>query len=464
MVMGDMEIQVDLAVLGAGPAGLTAALRAAELGLETALIDPFPLPGGHYLHGRTVPAKLAERTATTLTRATQMAEQGIIFTPAAIDFDRHGKWIKQTLATMGNSMKELCNRRGILRVKGTASFESERQLRITGTDLSHMKFKAAVIATGREPVYPDGFTRSWSKRILCCPGAWFPTSLPKKLLIIGATAEGLELGTYYSSLGSKVSLVENHPTLLPEVDRELVEPLTENLNSIFHAISLHTEITEIKETDDGVEVKILSAEREATESFDQLIVMGSYIPAISGLGLEKAGVQTESSGAVITNAHQQSTMPHIYAVGTVTGHAQSFHRGAQEGRVAAEVFSGISSVFEAQAIPRIILTRPMIGWCGLTEFEAGQRGIAIYIKRCSGLELSIPLCTEAETSMVKLLAERDSGRIIGMGASGPYLEPLLAEGALAIEMGCLMEDIALTVHPHPCPSSIMPEVAAMFQP
>ena len=462
MVMGDMEMTVDVAILGSGPGGYGAAFRAADLGLEVALVDPRHHPGGVCLHEGCIPSKTFLYLAELILESRRAATMGVSFGEPEIDLARMIAWKEEVVATMATGLDYLCHKRNIQLVRGTAHFEGPTTLRVEGSDLSSLRFGHAIIATGSNPIPFFAKASEGSGLIMTSAQALQLATVPRRLLIIGGGYVGLELGTVYAALGSDVYLVEMAKRLLPAVDHDLVAPLARRLKQLFARIDLDSTITQLSQRDDGVEATIVTPAKELRERFDRVLVAMGRQPASTGLGLENTSVEVDDKGFIRVDEQQRTAEPTIFAVGDVVGGMMLAHTATREGRVAAEVIAGHTSSFDVRAIPVVVYTEPQIAWCGLTEQDAARNGTPVAVLKFPWKYSGRANTMGATDGLTKILAEPESGRILGVGIVGRDAEGLIAEGVLAIEMGALAEDMALSLHPHPTLSETVGEAAEIF--
>lgn len=462
MVMGDMEMTVDLAVIGSGPGGYGAAFRAADLGLDVALVDPRPKPGGVCLHEGCIPSKSCLFLAELILDTRRAGIMGVHFAEPEVDLTAINSWKKGVIDNMADGLVSLCGKRGIQLIAGTAHFESATSLRLEGSEISRLKCKHVIIATGSRPIPFPGSAPAAGGRIMSSTEALTLREIPQRLLIIGGGYVGLELGTVYAALGSSIHLVELQDRLLPAVDQDLVQPLHRHLAQLFDRISLTTRITSLSETADGVEVILKAAEGEEKLIFDRVLVAMGRTPVSSDLGLEHTAVKMDKRGFILVDSHQRTSEPTIFAVGDVTGGTMLAHTATREGRIAAEVIAGKTSAFDVRAIPAVVYTDPQIAWCGLTERQAKAGNIPITVLKFPWKYSGRANTMGATDGLTKIIADPADGRILGLGITGRDTEGLIAEGVLAIEMGALAEDLALSLHPHPTLSETEGEAAEIF--
>jgi dihydrolipoyl dehydrogenase len=463
MVMGDMQMSTDLLVIGGGPGGYGAAFRAADLGLDVIMVDPIPRPSGVCLHQGCIPSKTFLHLAELILDARRARQMGIDFAEPQLDLAAMRAWKNKVVDSMADGLVTLAKRRGVLLVEGTARFDSATSVRLHGADFSGVRFKHAIIATGSRPLELPGHPFAPTSRIMDSAAALLLQDIPASLLVVGGGYVGLELGSVYAALGSRVTLVEREDRLLSQVDYDLVQPVQRQLAKLFADILLDMRVDRLREEADRVEVNFNRKGRTERHRFDRVLVAIGRIPASDDLGLEHTGVQLDSRGFIQIDDRQQTADPRIFAVGDVAGGVMLAHKATREGRVAAEVIAGRKSGFDARAIPAVVYTDPQISWCGLTEQQAKAENIPCAVRKFpwkySGRAQTIGM-TDGFT---KLLTEPQTGRILGAGITGRNAEGLIAEAALAIEMGALAEDLALTIHPHPTLSETEAEAAEIFQ-
>ena len=462
MVMGELTQEAEVLVIGSGPAGYAAAFRAADLGLDVTMVDPGARPGGVCLFKGCIPSKTFLYLSELIFDADKAGSMGITFDRPHIDLDAIRSWKAKVIDQMANGLVSLNNRRGVQLLQGRAEFESSDTVRIHDSEISHIKFHYAIIATGSQPIAFPGTTFKNGGRIMSSTGALALADVPEKLLIIGGGYVGLELGTVYAALGSRVSLVELEDRLLIGVDQDLVKPLHSRLKDIFERISLKTKVISMQENENGVDVKLEGDIDIPQQTFDRVLVAIGRSPSSGGLGLENTKVKLDEKGFVIVDDQLRTADNRIFAAGDVVGGMMLAHKATREGKVAAEVIAGKPSSFDVRAIPAVVYTDPQIAWCGITEEQAQFEKRSIKVQRFPWKFSGRATTMGAPEGLTKIIVEPETGRILGVGIAGRDTEGLISEGVLAIEMGALAEDMALSIHPHPTLSETEGEAAEIF--
>ncbi len=462
MVMGELSQETELLVIGSGPGGYAAAFRAADLGMDVTMVDAAQRPGGVCLFKGCIPSKTFLYLSELIYDAQRAESMGITFGKPQIDLKALREWKANVIDTMANGLVSLSNRRGVQLLQGRAQFESAHTARLHDCEVSHIKFKHAIIATGSRPIPFPGTEFKSGGRIMSSTGALALADVPQNLLIIGGGYVGLELGTMYAALGSRLKLVELEDHLLPGVDTDLVEPLHRRLNTIFESIHLKTKVASMQETDSGVDVVLEGDVDSPEQQFDRVLVAIGRKAASDDIGLENTQVELDERGFIKVDDQLRTTDERIFAVGDVAGGLMLAHKATREGKVAAEVIAGQPSAFDVRAIPAVVYTDPQIAWCGLTEEQARAENIPVKVQRFPWKFSGRATTMGAPEGLTKILVDPDSGRIVGVGICGRDTEGLISEGVLAIEMGALAEDMALSIHPHPTLSETEGEAAEMY--
>jgi dihydrolipoyl dehydrogenase len=462
MVMGELQQEAEVLVIGSGPGGYAAAFRAADLGLDVTMVDPARRPGGVCLYKGCIPSKTFLFLSELIHDAARAESMGITFGKPHIDLKALREWKANVIDSMADGLVSLSNRRGVQLLQGRAQFETSNTVRIYDAEISRIKFRHAIIATGSIPIAFPGIEFRPGGRIMSSTGALALADVPRTLLIIGGGYVGLELGTVYAALGSRVSLVELEDRLLAGVDTDLVKPLHRRLNTIFETISLKTKVASMTENKNGVEVILEGDVEKPEQKFDRVLVAIGRKAASGDIGLENTGVQVDEKGFIKVNDQMRSADERIFAVGDVVGGMMLAHKATREGKVAAEVIAGEPSAFDVRAIPAVVYTDPQIAWCGLTEEEAGKKNMAIKVQRFPWKFSGRATTMGAAEGLTKIIIDSETGRILGVGIAGRDTEGMISEGVLAVEMGALAEDMALSIHPHPTLSETEGEAAELF--
>ena len=449
-----------VAVLGGGPGGYAAAFMAADLGLDVTLIDVEENPGGTCLYRGCIPSKALLHVAKVINESRESAHFGLKFAEPEIDLDRVRAATEEVVQQMTGGLGQLSRARKINYIRGRGTFAGPRSLVVTLADGKQIKVAAehTIIAAGSRPARFGPLIES--DRIMNSTGALKLKDIPETLLLVGGGYIGLELGTVYAALGSKVTCVEMMPGLLPGADRDLVKPLHQRLEGQFEEILLNTKIAEMKEQKNGIKVTLEGeGVKKPNRVFDKVLISIGRKPNSSGLGLKSTGVAVNDRGFIEVDGQMRTADPNIFAIGDIVGGAMLAHKASAEGRVAAEVIAGHNAAFEPQAIPAVVFTDPEIAWCGLTEEEAKRDGRVVGVARFPWAASGRATTINRTEGMTKLIYDPETEQLLGMGIVGSGAGELIAEGTLAIEMGALISDIDLTIHPHPTLSETVMEAA-----
>lgn len=449
--MGETTATTKIAVLGGGPAGYAAAFRAADLGLEVTLIDLDKNPGGTCLYRGCIPSKALLHVAKVISEARDADHFGIQFDPPRIDVNRLREATKGVVTQMTGGIGQLSKARKIKYLQGRGSFIDSNTMRVHLTDGNtvELRYETCILATGSRPAIIPSLMPE-SDRIMTSTDALELPDIPARLLVIGGGYIGLELATVYATLGSKVTVVEATPNLLPGADRDLVKPLAKRMAGLCEAIHTNMKVTSVEATPKGVHVEIADASGGRSEhDFDRMLVSIGRKPNSSGLGLENTKVVVNEQGFVQADKTMRTADPAILAIGDIAGQPMLAHKGTREGIVAAEVAASQRSAFDAQCIPAVVFTDPELAWVGLTETEAEAKGIEIEVGRFPWAALGRATTVHRNEGLTKVLVDPATDAILGVGIVGAGAGELIAEGALAIEMGATAADLALTIHPHP---------------
>jgi len=451
-------------VIGAGPGGYAAAFLAADLGMNVTLIDKEKNPGGVCLYRGCIPSKALLHVAKLLTEAEEAKDWGIEFAKPKIKLDRLREWKNEVVTKQTGGLGQLLKAKKINYIQGTASFINSSSLKINRIDgkAEELKFENAIIATGSIIATIPSLDIK-SKRVLNSTTALDLPEIPKRLLVIGGGYIGLELGSVYASLGTKVSVVEMMPGLLPGADRDLVSHLAKRIEKSYEKVMLESKVTEIKEVKDGIEVKIQNKEGKITnEVYDYVLMSIGRKPTTEGLGLGNTNVKVNERGWIKVNRQMRTDDANIYAIGDIVGEPMLAHKASHEGRTAVEVIHGDKVTFEPMAIPAVVFTDPEIAWAGLTETQAKEKNIKFETAKFPWAASGRATTLGRSDGVTKLIVDPDTERLLGVGICGPGAGELIAEGVLALEMGVNLTDLKLTIHPHPTLSETIMEAAEVF--
>ena len=444
------DLNCDVAVLGSGPGGYTAAFRAADLGKSVILIERYSTIGGVCLNVGCIPSKALLHTAKVITDAEDTGSHGVTFTKPEIDIEKLRDWKSYKVVkklTMG--LTQMAKQRGVQVIEGQGQFISANQISVTAKDglQTIIGFQSAIIAAGSQPTKIPG--TPVDDRIMDSTGALELKDIPKKLLIIGGGIIGLEMGTVYDALGSKVSLVELTDGLIQGCDRDMVRPLHKRMAKRFENIWLATKVSKMEAKKEGILVYFEGTDAPKEALFDRVLVAVGRKPNGLNIGADKAGVAVDSQGFIATDKQMRTNINHIYAIGDIIGQPMLAHKATHEGKIAAEVIAGEKVEFQAMAIPSVAYTDPELAWAGITEEEAREKNIeiekAVFPWAASGRAIS----TNRTEGMTKLIFDKKTDRIIGAAIVGTNAGELIAETVLSIEMGADAHDIGLSIHPHP---------------
>lgn len=450
-----MARNVESVVIGAGPGGYVAALRLAQLGVETVLVERDAL-GGECLNYGCIPSKALIHAGNLVRRAQEGEKLGITVKGVHVDAEKLQAWKQGVVDRLTRGIGQLCKAAGVEVLFGDASFAGPKELQVkTEAGSETLAFESAIVATGSEPIPLKGF--EWDgERVLYAKEALELKRVPATLTVIGGGITGLEIGTMYAKLGTKVTVVELLDQLLPGTAKDLVQVVERSLRRLGVAYHVETKALGMEPTDDGLRIRIRTPGGEKTLESEVLLVSVGRRPRTKGLGLEAAGVEQTEQGFVRANERMETNVEGIYAIGDVIGVPFLAHKASKEGMIAAEVIAGQPSAADYRALPAAIFTDPEIATVGLSEEEAAERGVKVTVGRFPFAASGRALTTADPQGFVKLIAEEESGLLLGAEIVGPEASDLISELALAIEMGAVAEDIALTIHPHPTlPESIM---------
>jgi dihydrolipoamide dehydrogenase len=453
-----------IAVIGGGPGGYAAAFLAADIGLKVTLIDPEINPGGVCLYRGCIPSKALLHIAKLIDETRHAKNWGIDYSDPKIDLPRLRSWKEGVVKKLTGGLGVLSKQRKVEYIQGRAAFENSNTLRVSRANGSEdsLTFDRIVIATGSRPAIVPSLKLE-TPRMMDSTSALDLSEVPGTLLVVGGGYIGLELGTVYAALGSKVSVVEMLPGLLPGADRDLVLPLHKRMEKVLDSILLNTTVAAVKQEPNGIRVTFDGPEvKEPEKLFDKVLVSVGRKPNSEIPGLEKTQVKVGRRGFIQVNKQLQTDDPAIYAIGDVVGEPMLAHKASHEGRTAVEAIAGDKVAFEPNAIPAVVFTDPEIAWCGLTETQAQKDNREFKVAKFPWGASGRALTMDRTEGMTKLLIDPQTERVLGVGIVGVGAGELIAEGVLAIEMGALAKDIALTIHPHPTLSETIMESAEVF--
>ena len=463
----NMEPQkTQLAVIGGGPGGYAAAFRAADLGVETTLIDLEARPGGTWLYRGCISPKTPSHAAKAITDAAEANFFGITFAPPDINFDKLRTGTRSVIETLTGGLEQLTKARKITYIQGRASFVDSHLLRIahdSGED-TLLRYDNAILATGSRPAVVENLLLD-SPRVMNSTRALEVPDIPRRLLVVGGGYIGLELGSVYAALGSEVTIVEMTPGLLPGADRDLVAPLEARMRHVMKELLFETKVLNMRENSDGLDVTLESAGAGAGEQrmvFDKALVSVGRAPNSSGIGVKATKIQLDTRGFVIVDQERRTADHSIFAIGDLTGQPMLAHKASHEGRVAAEIVAGRRAAFEPKAIPAVVFTDPEVAWCGLTETDAAKTGRPVSVAKFPWGASGRATTLHRPEGLTKIIADPETNVVLGLGIVGANAGELISEGVLAIEMGAFAGDIQFTIHPHPTLGETIMEAAEMI--
>ncbi len=463
-----MPQSTQVVVIGAGPGGYAAAFYAADLGMQVALVDPAVNPGGVCLYRGCIPSKALLHVADVLNEARHAEAWGVTFGAPKIDVDRLRAFKSKVINQLTGGLGHLSKQRKITYIQGTAGFRDAHTLEITRegqTAAETLAFEHAIIATGSRPAAVPGLSID-SPRLMDSTDALELPDIPEALLVVGGGYIGLELGSVYAALGTKVTIVEMTGGLLPGADRNLVNVLAKRIESICEAVLLNTKVVSMKEAKNGIAVTFeaagLPGDAAKERTFNRVLVSIGRRPNSAVPGLERTKVKVNPRGFIEVGPARRTAEPSIYAIGDVVGEPMLAHKASHEGRVAVESIAGERVAFEPLAIPAVVFTDPELAWCGLTENDAKQQNREVTVARFPWAASGRALTLDRPDGMTKLILDPKTERVLGVGIVGPGAGELIAEGVLAVEMGANATDVRMTIHPHPTLSETIMESAEVF--
>lgn len=456
------RISCDIAVLGAGPGGYAAAFYAADRGKKVVLVDQVERLGGVCLQHGCIPSKALLNAAHLLTTAREAGKWGLAFEPPRVDLDRLRSWKDSVVGRLTQGLDSLCRARGVTFLRGRGYFEGSTTLRVeTGEGQKLVTFDKAVVAVGSSPALPKALDLG-NPRIMTSTEALALPEVPEELLVVGGGYIGLELGTVYAALGSHLTLVEATGSILPGVDEDLARPVLKAVKEkVFRETLFDTRVKEF--ATDGKKIKATLEREGRVESrlFDRVLVAVGRTPNRRDLGLENTKAAFDDKGFIRVDKHQATDDPSLYAIGDVVGGLMLAHKAAREARVAVDSILGEPAAFDS-VVPCVVFTDPEVAWCGVTEGEAKKRGIEVEVSRFPWAASGRALTLDRGEGLTKLVVERTTGRILGVGLVGAGAGELIGEGVLAVEMGATVGDLAGTIHAHPTLSETLMESAEAY--
>jgi dihydrolipoamide dehydrogenase len=453
-----------IAVVGGGPGGYAAAFLAADLGMNVTLIDPEVNPGGVCLYRGCIPSKALLHVAKLVEESHQAKDWGIEFAAPKIDLARLRSWKEGVVKKLTGGLGILSKQRKVHYVQGQATFENSTTLRVKKSDGTEESLTCdrIIIATGSRPAIVPTL-KLQSPRMMDSTGALNLEDIPGSLLVVGGGYIGLELGSVYAALGTRVTVVEMLPGLLPGADRDLVLPLHKRLEKMFEAILLNTTVEAVKDEGNAIRATLKAQDGSQQEKlFDRVLVSVGRKPNSEIPGLDKTQVKVGPKGFIEVNRQLQTGDPSIYAIGDVVGEPMLAHKASHEGRTAVEAIAGHKVAFEPNAIPAVVFTDPEVAWCGLTETQAQKENREIKVAKFPWAASGRAVTIDRPEGMTKLIFDPETERVLGVGIVGAGAGEMIAEGVLAIEMAALASDVALTIHPHPTLSETVMESAEVF--
>ncbi|MEZ5835409.1 MAG: dihydrolipoyl dehydrogenase [Geminicoccaceae bacterium] len=462
-VSGKAGQHAEILVLGAGPGGYTAAFRAADLGRKVVLVERWDTLGGVCLNVGCIPSKALLHAAKVMSEAQEMSAHGISFSKPKIDIDKLREWKEGVVGKLTGGLSGMAKQRKVEVVRGHGRFISSNEVEVEHDGKTTVvSFDQAVIAAGSEPVTLP-FIPHDDPRVMDSTGALELADVPKRLLVLGGGIIGLEMACVYHELGSKVTIVELMDQIIPGADKDVITPLMKRIKGQYENIYLKTKVTAVKAEKKGLVVSFEGGDAPSTDTFDKVLVAVGRKPNGRLIGADKAGVVVDERGFIAVDRQMRTNVPHIFAIGDLVGQPMLAHKAVHEGKTAAEVASGQKSAFDARVIPSVAYTDPEVAWVGMTENEAKAKGVkygkGVFPWAASGRAISL----NRTEGMTKLLFDEETDRVIGAGITGPNAGELVAEVALAIEMGADAQDIGLTIHPHPTLSESVGMAAEMFE-
>lgn len=459
MVVGSMTVETDVVIVGAGPGGYVAALRAAQLGLDVLVVEKAKRYGGVCLLHGCIPTKALISASTFVDQLSSASDFGVTVEGHSVDPARMFAWKDSVVSQLENGIRTLFKQRGVEVIEGTGVFKDAHTLHVRGkSDVNAITFKHAIVATGSSPIELP-FARFDGEKILNSRQALSMNEIPKRLAIIGGGYIGTEMATVYGKLGCEVTIIEASDRLVPVIDEELVAPVAAKLTNHHVTTLLSAKASAVDTKGDGVRITYEQNGEQGSLEADKLLVVVGRKPNAKGFGLEEIGVALDEHGFVTTDDQLRSSLPHILAIGDVQGQPMLAHKAMRQAKVAAEVIAGQASAFDNKVIPSVVFNDPELMSVGHTEASAKAAGYETVAARYPYKAIGKALIERAPDGFMLIVAQKDTGIVLGIHAAGPHASELAGEAALAIELGSTVEDLRLTIHPHPTLSEIVPETA-----
>ena len=455
------SIKTEVVVVGAGPGGYAAAFYAADLGKKVILIEKEKRRGGVCLNRGCIPSKALLYATHQIVNSRESAHRGITFTEPKVELDKLRAWKEGIVAKLSGGVATLAKMRGVQVIAGRGYFEGSNKLRVeTEQGQQFIEYEQAILAVGSLPAMPKAFDLG-NPRVMTSTEALEVEDVPENLLVVGGGYIGMEMSTVYAALGSKITLVEALDAILAGADADLARPVVANAKKMFKEIRLKSKVTKMSTVGKQIKVESEYNGEKLTELYDRVLVSVGRVANSKDLGLENTKVELDERGFVKINAHQQTADPSIYAIGDIAGGILLAHKAHKEARIAVENILGETASFDS-VIPAVVFTDPELAWCGLTEAEAKEKGIAYQVSKFPWSASGRALTFDRTDGVTKIIADSATDRIIGVGICGAGAGELISEAVLAMEMGATVEDIALTIHPHPTLSETLMEGADAY--
>jgi dihydrolipoamide dehydrogenase len=454
-------IKTEIVVVGAGPGGYAAAFYAADLGKKVILVERERRLGGVCLNRGCIPSKALLYATHQIVNARESAHRGITFAEPTVNLEKLRTWKESILEKLGSGVSTLAKMRGVQVIQGRAYFEDSDKLRVeTEQGQKFVEYDTAILAVGSVAAMPKAFDLG-NPRVMTSTEALEIEDIPENLLVVGGGYIGMEMGTVYAALGSKIVLVEALDSILAGADQDLTRPVVANAKKMFKEIRLKTTVSKMSTVGKQIKVAMEFNGQKIEELYDRVLVAVGRVPNSADLGLQNTKVTLDEKGFIKVNAQQQTSDPGIYAIGDIAGGVLLAHKAHKEARIAVEVITGESSTFES-VIPAVVFTDPELAWCGLNEAEAKEKGVKFEVAKFPWSASGRALSFDRTDGVTKMIIDPETERVLGVGICGVGAGELIAEAVLAMEMGATVEDIALTVHAHPTLSETLMECADAY--